>query len=155
LSHEQLSDLNTQLINARTATAEAKARLDRIREIINDGVPDATVTDALNNTVIARLRAQYLDLAARAADLASRVGNQHSTVVKIHQQMDELRKSIRNEEQRIADAYASDYEIAKAREVSLANSVSQLVGEAGTTNQAQVVMRDLESSADSYRNLYN
>jgi succinoglycan biosynthesis transport protein ExoP len=113
------------------------------------------VTDALNNSVITRLRAQYLDLAARAADLASRLGLGHITVVRLHEQMDELRKSIRGEEQRIADAYASDYEIAKARERSLTDTMSRLVGEAGTTSQAQVTMRDLESSADTYRNLYN
>ena len=155
LNQQQLADLNTQLINARTETAEAKARLDRIRQISSDGIPDATVTDALNNGVITRIRAQYLDLAARAADLASRLGQGHVTVVRLHEQMDELRKSIRNEEQRIADAYASDYEIAKAREKSLTDSMFQLVGEAGTSNQAQVTMRDLESSADTYRNLYN
>jgi succinoglycan biosynthesis transport protein ExoP len=155
LNQQQLSDLNTQLISARTATAEAKARLDRIRQIGSDGIPDATVTDALNNNVITRLRAQYLDLAARAADLASRLGQGHITVVRLHAQMDELRKSIRGEEQRIADAYASDYEIAKTRENSLTESMSQLLGEAGTSSQAQVAMRDLESSADTYRNLYD
>jgi polysaccharide biosynthesis transport protein len=155
LNNEQLSDLNTQLVYAKAATAEAKARLDRIRQITTEGVPDVTVTDALNNSVITRLRAQYLDLAARAADLSSSVGPGHSTVVKIHEQMDELRKSIRTEQQRIADAYASDYEIAKARERALADSLSRLVQEAGTSSQAQVTMRDLESSADTYRNLYN
>src|SRR3984893_7230336 len=155
LNQQQLSDLNTQLISARTEIAEAKARLGRIRQIGSDGIPDATVTDALNNSVITRLRAQYLDLAARAADLASRLGQGHITVVRLHEQMDELRKSIRNEEQRIADAYASDYEIAKAREKSLTDSMYQLVGEAGASSQAQVMMRDLESSADTYRNLYN
>lgn len=155
LNNEQLSDLNTQLMNARTATAEAKARLDRIRQIINDGVPDATVTDALNNGVITRLRAQYLDTSARAAELSSRVGKDHVAVAKLHQQMDELRKSIRNEEERIADAYASDYLIAKAREHALSENMTQLVREAGTSSQAQVTMHDLESSAETYRNLYN
>jgi succinoglycan biosynthesis transport protein ExoP len=154
LNQQQLSDLNTQLISARTEIAEAKARLGRIRQIGSDGIPDATVTDALNNSVITRLRAQYLDLAARVADLASRLGQGHITVVRLHEQMDELRKSIRGEEQRIADAYASDYEIAKAREKSLTDSMYQLVGEAGASSQAQVMMRDLESSADTYRNLY-
>ncbi len=155
LNQQQLSDLNTQLISARTEIAEAKARLDRIRQISSDGIPDATVTDALNNSVITRLRAQYLDEAARAADLASRLGQGHIAVVRLHEQMDELRKSIRGEEQRIADAYASDYEIAKAREKSLTDSMYKLVGEAGASSQAQVMMRDLESSADTYRNLYN
>lgn len=155
LTQEQVSDLNTTLISARTATAEAKARLERIQKVSKDGVPDATVTDALNNGVIARLRAQYLDAAGRAADLASRVGETHFTVTKIREQMEELRKSIRDEEKRIADAYASDYEIALAREGSLADALSRLVGEAAATSQAQVKMRELESAADVYRNLYN
>lgn len=155
LSLEQLSELNTQLIYAKAAAAEAKARLDRIRQLTVEGITDATVTDALSNSVITRLRAQYLDLAARAADLSSRVGAQHFTVVKIHEQMDELRKSIGNEQQRIADAYASDYEIAKARERALTDHLTRLVQEAGRSSQAQVTMRDLESSADTYRNLYN
>lgn len=155
LDQQQISDLTSQLISARTATAEAKARLDRIQQISADGIPDATVTDALNNSVITRLRAQYLDAAARAADLTSRVGKAHQAVAMVTDQMDELRKSIRNEERQIADAYSSDYEIAKAREKSLTDSMSELVGEAGTSSQAQVTMRDLESSADTYRNLYN
>jgi succinoglycan biosynthesis transport protein ExoP len=155
LNQQQLSDLDTQLISVRTETAQAKARLDRIRQISSDGIPDATVTDSLNNSVITRLRAQYLDTAARAADLTSRVGQKHIAVVRLNEQMDELRHSIRGEERRIADAYTSDYEIAKAREKSLTDSMDQLVGEAGTSGQAQVMMRDLESSADTYRNLYN
>lgn len=155
LDQQQISDLTSQLISARTATAEAKARLNRIQQISADGIPDATVTDALNNSVITRLRAQYLDAAARAADLTSRVGKTHIAVAMVNDQMEELRKSIRNEERRIADAYSSDFEIAKAREKSLADSMSELVGASGTSSQAQVAMRDLESSADTYRNLYN
>jgi succinoglycan biosynthesis transport protein ExoP len=121
----------------------------------SDGIPSATVTDALNNNVITNVRTQYLGLVAKAADLTSRVGPGHVAVVRLHEQMDELRKSIRNEEQRIADAYTSDYQIAKARESDLAASMAQLVGEAGTSRQAQVTMHNLESSADTYRNLYN
>jgi succinoglycan biosynthesis transport protein ExoP len=155
LTQEQLSDLNTQLISARIATAEAKARLDRIRQIVNDGIPDATVADALNNSVITRLRAQYLDASERAAGLISRLGSTHYTVVKVHEQMAVLRESIRDEEQRIADAYASDYEIALARERSLADTLSGLLRDAAVTSQALVKMREHESSADVTRNLYN
>ena len=115
LDQQQLSDLNTQLIDAKTATAEAKARLERIQQLNSSGIPDATVTDALNNSVITRLRAQYLDIAARAADITSRVGEEHKAVSLLNKQMEELRNSIRSEERRIADAYESDYQIAKAR----------------------------------------
>src|SRR6266851_4011339 len=107
-------------------------------------------TDALT-----KLRSEYRDVAARASELGVSVGPAHTVVIKLHTKMGELRKSIRDEEQRIADSYANEYQIAKTRESELASTMAQLVGEAGTSSQAQVKMRELESSADTLRNLYN
>ncbi|MBR0810927.1 MULTISPECIES: Wzz/FepE/Etk N-terminal domain-containing protein [Bradyrhizobium] len=155
MSEQQLSDLNTQLVQARAATAEAKARLDRIDTISDQDVAQSTVTDALNNSVITRLRAQYLDLQAQYADWSRRYGKQHLAAVNLANKMEELRKNIADELRRIADAYRSDYEIAKSREASLDKNVKELVAQAGDTGQAAVKLRDLESAADTYRNLYN
>lgn len=155
MSEQQLSDLNTQLVQARAATAEAKARLDRINAISDQDVAQTTVTDALNNPVITRLRAQYLDLAAQYADWSKRYGKTHLATVNLANKMDELRKNIADELHRIADAYRSDYEIAKSREASLDKNVKDLVAQAGHTGQAEVKLRDLESAADTYRSLYN
>ncbi len=159
MSEQQLSDLNTQLVQARTATAEAKARLDRIEGIsdqdLTQSTAQPTVTDALNNTVITRLRAQYLDLQSQYADWSRRYGKTHQAVINISNKMEETRKAIADEVHRIADAYRSDYEIAKSREAALEKNVKDLVAQAGHTGQAEVKLRDLESAADTYRNLYN
>lgn len=155
MSQQQLADLNSQLVVAKTATAEAKARLDRIQHVEGNSLLDGTVTDALNNSVITRLRAQYLDLSAQEANLSQRLGPKHQAAVKLRDQMGELRNSIANEVQRIAAAYASDYAIAVAREKSLNDSMVGLVDENDTSNIAQVKLRDLESSADTYRTLYD
>ena len=155
MSEQQLSDLNTQLVQARASTAEAKARLDRITAISDQDVAQSTVTDALNNSVITRLRAQYLDLQAQYADWSRRYGKQHRAAVNLANKMEELRKNIADELHRIGDAYRSDYEIAKSREASLEKNVKELVAQAGDTGQAAVKLRDLESAADTYRNLYN
>ncbi|UPJ60310.1 Wzz/FepE/Etk N-terminal domain-containing protein [Bradyrhizobium sp. 192] len=155
MSEQQLSDLNTQLVQARAATAEAKAKLDRINTISDQDVAQSTVTDALNNSVITRLRAQYLDLAAQYSDWSKRYGKTHLAAVNLANKMDEIRKNMADELHRIGDAYRSDYEIAKSREASLDKSVKDLVAQAGHTGQAEVQLRDLESAADTYRNLYN
>ncbi|WP_456661783.1 AAA family ATPase [Bradyrhizobium sp. LB13.1] len=155
MSEQQLSDLNTQLVQARAATAEAKARLDRIEAVSDQDLAQPTVTDALNNSVITRLRAQYLDLAAQYADWSRRYGKTHLAAVNLANKMEELRKNIADELHRIGDAYRSDYEIAKSRESSLDKNVKELVAQAGHTGQAEVKLRDLESAADTYRNLYN
>jgi len=168
LNSEQISSLKIQLTNAQIAVAEAKARLDDIQQTSGEGITTAMGTDALlntarsgiitfalNNSDLVRLRSQYRDLAARATEMEADVGPRHMAVVKLRKQIDELRSGIRVEEQRIADAYANEYRVAKARESELATRVAQLAGETETGGQAQVTMRQLESSADTLRNLYN
>ena len=155
MSEQQLTDVNTQLVTARAATSEAKARLDRIEALLDKDLVQPTVTDALNNTVITRLRAQYLDLQAQYADWSTRYGKTHQAAVNLANRMEELRKSMSDEVRRIADAYRSEYEIAKSREKSFEDNLNNLVSQASSTSQAQVKLRDLESAADTYRNLYN
>src|SRR5262249_14017616 len=71
---EQLATLRAQLANARMAMADAKARYERIQQTIKEATPTATVSDALSNSVIVRLRSQYLDLSANAAEIEARAG---------------------------------------------------------------------------------
>ena len=55
------------------------------------------------NTEIVRLRTEYEDLAARAAEIAARLGPNHLVVAKIRERMDYLRKQIQEEERRIGE----------------------------------------------------
>jgi polysaccharide biosynthesis transport protein len=149
LSSEQLSNLNTQLTSARVALTEAKARLDSVRQ------GGEGITGAAANEALVKLRSEYRDTAAKASELELSVGPAHIAVIRIQKKMDDLRRAIRDEEQRIADSYANEYQVAKTRESELSATMAKLVGEAGTNSQAQVKMRELESSADTLRSLYN
>jgi succinoglycan biosynthesis transport protein ExoP len=164
LNAEQLSELNGQLANARIAVAQAKARLDGINQP-SGNTKRTSGTDtknnsskasvALNNGDIVKLRSELRDATAKATELESEFGRNHAVVVKFRKKIDELRASIRDQEQLIADTYANEYQMAEARESELASTVAKLVGEARTNSQAQVTVRDLESSAETLRTLYN
>ncbi|WP_156653342.1 polysaccharide biosynthesis tyrosine autokinase [Methylobacterium sp. Leaf111] len=155
ITDQQISEVNTQLTTARSATAEALARLDRVEAIFNQNVPDASITDALRSDVISRLRAQYLDLATREADYSKRFGTEHGSTVQLRSQMNGIRKAIADEVRRIAQAYRSDYEIARSREAALDKRMEELRSTSTLTSQAQVKLRDLESTSQSARNLYD
>ena len=155
MSEQQLADANSQLVTAHATTAEAKARLDRILEVRNGDIVNATVADALKSEIIMRLRAQYLDLAAKKADLSSRYGKDHGAVVNLQNQMNEISRAAHEELGRVAEGSQSDYKIALAREEALRASMKTLVAQAGDTNKAQVALRNLESSAQTFRNLYD
>lgn len=154
MGEQQLAEVNSQLIMQRAATAEAKARFDRINDIMQQEIPDASVADALKNETIVKLRGQYVDLAARAAEWAGRYGPNHLAVVRLRSQMLEIRRNITDELSRIQQAYKSDYDIAQTRERSLRNSLDNVVSENQLTNQAQVQLRELESGAQTYQAMY-
>src|ERR1700683_3727911 len=161
MNEQQLAALNSDLIQARAATAESKARLDRVQQILvaGDVDPDAastaTVADTLHNDVITKLREQYLEIEARQSLWAAKYGANHLAVVNLRNQMGELRRSIFEELKRTAETYESDYEIAKKREESIQKSLSQIITESQTTNEAQVTLHNLQSNAQTYRAIYD
>ena len=118
-------------------------------------MPDATVADSLHNEVINKLRSQYLDYSRQAAEFSAKYGERHRAVVDLRARMQEVRKVISDELNRIAQTYRSDYEIAKAREESISKSLAEIVSVSQTTNRAQIVLRDLESRAQSSRQLHD
>lgn len=155
VNEQQLVELSTQLVNARVSTSEAKARLDRIESILKQDVGDATVAETFRSEVINSLRKTYLDLAGREASWSVRYGEDHAATVELRNKMQEIRRSIRDELVRIAAGSRSDYEIARTREENLQKALTELVSEGQSTNRDRLGLMDLESSAKSYRAIYD
>ncbi|MFG1357539.1 Wzz/FepE/Etk N-terminal domain-containing protein [Xanthobacter pseudotagetidis] len=159
VSDQQLSEVNSQLVQARAQVAEAQARYERVQNIIKQGTAlgasDEAVSDVLSNPIITRLRGQYLDAVKREAEWTKRYGEDHVAVVNLRSEISGLQRAIFNELTRIAESYKSDLQIAKAREDSLNQSLDQLVSENKLSAQKQVELRELESTAQSYRALYD
>ncbi|MGJ5206494.1 polysaccharide biosynthesis tyrosine autokinase [Bradyrhizobium sp. HKCCYLR20261] len=159
MNEQQLAELNSQLVVAKTQVSEAKARLDRIEAVLLADNPestvDGTVADTLNSQVVSKLRSQYLDLATREADWSARYGRNHLAAVNLRNQMAGIRSSIMDELRRLAESYKSDLEIATQRAASTEKQVEQAVSASRVTNEAQVALRDLESKSQSYRALHD
>ena len=151
INEQQIGEVSTQIILARTQVAEAKARWDRVEEILKGDPSDATITESLRNDVIVKLRQQFLDVARREAELSARYGFKHMAAVNLRNEKNQLLDNIKDELRRIAQSYKSDYEIAKLRETTLKNSLDSLVTQTQTTNQAQVKLRALESAVQTSR----
>jgi polysaccharide biosynthesis transport protein len=155
IGEQQLFELNSQLVTARGATSEARARQERIEQVRKMDVGEAAVADTLHNEVITRLRNQYLDLSAREANLSARYGLDHQAAVNLRDQMAELRRNIGAELGRIAASYQSDYEIARAREENLERELAGLVSEGQVTNRDRLGLAELESYAKIYHTVYD
>ncbi|HUO53559.1 MAG TPA: AAA family ATPase, partial [Rhodoblastus sp.] len=154
MNEQQLGELNSQLAIASAATAEAGARLASAREVMKDPLAGHTTTEAVNNPVFSRLRAQYLDLESRAGDLAARLGPEHGTVVNIRGQMDAIREAALEQLKQMVAADANDYRIARAREEALQKNIDALVSSSDRTGLAQVRLKELQGDAESLQTIY-
>ena len=135
MNEQQLSEVNSQLIAARAETAAAKARLERIQDVMKqDNIADGSVTDGLHSEVIIRLRNQYLDYAARERMWSDRYGAGHLATVNLRTLMQEVRHNIDDEMKKIAEGAKSDYEIAVAREQSIKKSLANSVSDSLSTS---------------------
>lgn len=155
ITDQQVQELSKQRILAETNVAEAKARFERIKAVNTSSSVDASVTDAMENPVFVRLQQQYLDLQRQQDALAARYGRDHRTVVALDREIAEVRENVRSELRRLEETYKSDYEIASTRLSQLQTALEKVVGTSAKSLQAQVQLRELESTANSYSNLYN
>ena len=155
LNEQQLTELNSQLIAARGRTAEAAARLDRIRQMTKPGHgADIAVSDLLKSPVIDGLREHYLNDAQRVAEWSARYGSGNMVVVHLRKEMAQLQASIDSEGRRIAQTAESDLAVDRAGEAAIQNQLDRLVTASASTDTARATLRSLQSSADTYRSLY-
>ena len=109
----------------------------------------------MNNSVITRLRNQYLDLVNREADWSKRYGKNHTAVVNLRTQIRNIRRSVADELGRIEETLKSEYGIAQTRQAEAEKKLAGLVSQSTETNQAQVALFSLEAAAQSYRKIYD
>lgn len=154
VTDQQLGELNTALLTAESDTAKARARLDRIQEIIASGQTDAIVTDVLGNSISTDLRKKYLDASKVEADISSRLGPDHVQAVRLRREMNEYKRLMFEELNRIAQSYRSDLDVATAREKSLRDSLAQATAVSASASENQVQLRELQRTSESYKNQY-
>ncbi|MGP9813774.1 polysaccharide biosynthesis tyrosine autokinase [Rhodopseudomonas sp. NSM] len=154
VNDQQITDLNNQLISARVATAEARAKYEQTLQLTKAGADPGSINAAISSDVIARLRTQYADIAKNEADLLSKYGPRHPIVANVRAQLRDTQRLINEELQRILQSTQHDFEVARSREASLQQSFDQLQGVSTTSGQAQVRLRELQREAEANRTLY-
>ena len=108
------------------------------------------MADTLKNEVVTKLRLHYLELKDRRADWTAHYGANHLAVVNLRNQMREIRSSILDELRRTAETYKSDYKFAQQREEAIQKGLQSLVSQSHVTDQAGIVLRELEGTAQTY-----
>lgn len=153
LTAQDISGLNSQLLLARSATAQAEARLAQVRTLVRSGADAITASEVLDSPLIQRLREQETELTRRRAEMASDLGPEHPRMAQLEAEAKDLQAKIKTEIDKIVQRLQNEVRIARAQEESLSGQLEQLKTRTGENNEQQIQMRALEREAEANRNL--
>ena len=154
VNEQQLSELNTQLVNARAETQKAQTRVEQFKRIKQSGIDPESIDEALRSDIIVRLRTQYAAVKRREASLGTTLLPNHPLMKEVRQELADARRSIQQEVNRLAEAANFDLERARSNEQQLERSLTGLKTLAGTTNEKLVKLRELEQEAAAAKQVY-
>ncbi|MCR9242058.1 MAG: polysaccharide biosynthesis tyrosine autokinase [Rhodobiaceae bacterium] len=154
LTEQQLKEINSQLLLARAELDGDRARLSRVRELVNRGSGFDSIAEVLSSEVIRDLRREQSELIRKEAQLRARYGERHPSIIEIKDERRDLDRQIQSEVSRIVVGLENQVAVANTRVKSLERSLAATTATAGEREQDRVRLRELQREANSNRTLY-
>jgi capsular exopolysaccharide synthesis family protein len=153
VTSQQLTELNTQLIQAQSAAAEAESRLREAQSVQRGGMGGESVPEVLRSPLIAALKQQLAEAERKAGEAAAVYGSQHRTMLHAKGEVASLQARVGAEVAKVVDGLAREARMARARYETLNQNFEQLKGQMGTVNDRAIELDALERDATVNRNL--
>ena len=159
---QQLSELNSELVKAEMKRADAQVRHQQIASLLQNfsgetpetsGLDDAV--EILNSHLIQVLRTEEIKVSSRVAELADKYGPLHPKMAHVKSELDDLRRRIHNEMQKIFNSVKHEYEADLSRVKMIRNAVERHKQEKMKLEQHEVEHAILDRKAQSNRQLYD
>ncbi|WP_232629750.1 GumC family protein [Methylobacterium sp. Leaf118] len=150
LSSQQLSELSSQLTQARTVKADLAARAKLLKDMIKDGRA-FEIPDVANNELIRRTVESRMTLRAQLALESRTLLPAHPRIKELTAQVQDLEGQIKAAAERIVRTLENDARIAGARVESLQAAVDGQQDVVAKGNTSEVQLRALEREAKSQR----
>lgn len=150
---QQLNELNSQLIAAQTAKAEADSRLAEAQEMRKGGLGGESVPDVLRSPLIGALKQQLADSERRTAEMAASLGERHPSMAKARAEAGNINARVNAEVAKIIDGLAREARTTTARYEALSKNFERLKQQMGAVNDKSIQLEALERDATVNRNL--
>jgi uncharacterized protein involved in exopolysaccharide biosynthesis len=153
LVDQQLSAVQTQLVQAQAALAEKQAVQSRLHMLAENG-NSADNSEVSASTVIAQYRQQEGEIVRQMGDLSTRYGPKNPKLIAMENERKNIESKIAAEIQRVSGAVDSDVVEAAAQVHSLESALAKTQRAAAVDNAARSELQSLEGNAKSTRSSY-
>ncbi len=151
VADQQLTQLNGDLVEARTELARVQAKYNQVKKLADKKVAADTLGEGLDSKLIESLREKQSELLRKRAELATRYGPKHPTMMNVEAEIADTISSIAVEARKVINNISADVEVAKARVEALEENLEGLKAKSFELNRAQVKLRELEREATANR----
>ena len=153
-AEQEVSNLNTQLAQARADLAEKRGRFNSAREQMSRGGAGADVGAALGSGTIGSLRQQESTASARLAVLRERYGPLHPERRQVEEELRDIRDRIQDEINRVLSNLEAEVQTAQSRVASIEASRGGALGAVRGNSVAQTGLSALEQKAAAAQAIY-
>ncbi|WP_291724982.1 polysaccharide biosynthesis tyrosine autokinase [Magnetospirillum sp. 64-120] len=154
VTDQQLIELNSRLVLARSELAQKQARYTQLRALLRNRGSVEMSFDVLQSQLIQRLREQEAIKQRELSEAMKTYGDRHPHIIGQRADLEELRTKISQEVDKIASSLASEVEAARASVVSMEQQIDSLRRDTNEAGGHEVELRELERQAETSRSLY-
>jgi len=154
VSTQTLSDLNARYTAAKGKRIEKEGRLVALSKASLNPGELANIPEVANNTTLAALRIQDVDLTRKGAELSATLGEKHPKMQQVRSELAAVRARFITETQRITLAVRAELDAAKSEEDELKELLDKASVVSGAASQYEAELKQLEREAQSKSTLY-
>jgi len=155
LTIKKLVDFNAAYIEAKARRLEMETKLAELKRAAQKPEELESSPMVINHPLIQNLKAQIVTLEVQRSKLLNTYKEKHPEVVKTQSQIEEMRRRIREEVDRLVRSQDGEYNVLKAREAAMLAAVNQYRDETQSLSKKEIRHGILKREADSNQQLYD
>ena len=153
-SDQQITQLNSQLMQARSVVDEKRVRLEQARRLAGTEGGVLDIPEASASPVLSQLRLQQTQLTQQLAQLRAKLGDRHAQVSALAAQLADVNRTISDQQNHILADMQNAYDIA-VRQAQAIEANLQRVTTSLATSGDYAKLQELQRTAAADSKLYN
>jgi uncharacterized protein involved in exopolysaccharide biosynthesis len=154
LSGQELSGMNAQLVEARSALATATAANEEIQRYLRREIEPTSLGNIVNSPRMLQLLDAYARTSKDEASLASSMLPQHPSIRRLRSELERISSLIREELRAVSASNTVELEVARQRVQNLERQMETTRLSTDSGEQELIELRELETEARSTRAVY-
>ena len=155
LLSQQMSNLNSQVITARAARAEAEARYAQVEALLDVEGGIFSAAAVLQSPLIQNLRSQETQVVRKIAELKTQLRDAHPTMILVRNELKDLTAKIASEVSKIVINQNGELQIARLRVDNLEIEIARLQARLDSQSDAEITLAALETELEANGKLYD